>query len=247
MSWLDAPRPKRVALWCQRAVGARLVHACTHRLLRTYGVERLGDVSRDRPLLLVANHRSFFDWFVVASVVLRRTEGWRAIYFPVRGRYFYESAAGIAINLVVAQGAMYPPFFTRPTTRAWDEYALARLVDLCRSGAGHLVGFHPEGTRNQSPDPYSLLRAQPGVGRLIYAARPQVVPVFIGGLGNSLVGQLRANIRGGEPVRVHFGAPLDYAAYLAMPDRARTHVAIAELVMERIGELGARDRAVVRA
>src|SRR2546429_6871258 len=39
--------------------------------------------------------------------------------------------------------------------------------------------FRSEGTRNKSDDPYSFLRPQPGVGKLIKDANPQVVPIFI--------------------------------------------------------------------
>ena len=60
------------------------------------------------------------------------------------------------------------------------------MLTCAEKGGGRLIGFHPEGTRNKSEDPYSFLDAQPGIGRLILEARPQLVPVFIAGLSNSL-------------------------------------------------------------
>ena len=133
-----------------RAVGARLVHLATRHVLRVDGLEHLASVSPERPLLLAANHRSFYDMFVVSSLLLRRVPGpWR-IYFPVRGRYCYRSAAGALLNGAAAGWSMYPPFFREPGTHALDRVMLERLVGLLQRGPGHVVGFHPEGTRNTS-------------------------------------------------------------------------------------------------
>jgi 1-acyl-sn-glycerol-3-phosphate acyltransferase len=116
------------------------------------------------------------------------------------------------------------------------------LAHLCREGAGHIIGFHPEGTRNRDPDPYSYLRAQPGVGMLIKEAAPQVIPVFIAGLGNKLLRQVLGNWTKGEPIRIHFGQPLDLTEFLAKKDHVRTYKEIGDFVMTKIAELGEQDR-----
>nr|MBA2503574.1 hypothetical protein [Pyrinomonadaceae bacterium] len=113
---------------------------------------------------------------------------------------------------------------------------------LCRNGAGHIIGFHPEGTRNLSPDPYSFLRPQPGIGKLIKAAAPQVVPVFIAGLGNNLVEQVARNWTGKERIRIHFGRALDVSEFLAKRDSVRTYKEIADFVMTEIAALAEQDR-----
>jgi 1-acyl-sn-glycerol-3-phosphate acyltransferase len=227
-----------------RAVGARLVHRFTRHVLHVDGLEWLAGVSRDRPLLLAANHRSFYDMFVVSSVLLRRVPGpWR-IYFPVRGRYCYHSWRGAALNALAAGWSMYPPFYREPGTRALDALMLDRLTALLREGPGRVVGFHPEGTRNRGTDPWALLPPLPGIGQLVLRARPQLVPVFVAGLDNDPRAQLRANRPGGPPMRVRFGAPVPADAYADVPDRMRGHLAIAHDVMRRIGELAAADRAV---
>jgi len=91
-------------------------------------------------------------------------------------------------------------------------------------------------------DPYGLLPAQPGVGTVIYSARPQVVPVFIAGLGNDLPKQILGNWRGGDKVRIWFGEPLDLSRFYEKPDRLRTHKEIADFLMVKIGELAESDR-----
>jgi 1-acyl-sn-glycerol-3-phosphate acyltransferase len=116
------------------------------------------------------------------------------------------------------------------------------LTNLCRVGAGNVVGFHPEGTRNRAEDPYTYLRPQPGVGKLIKDARPQVVPVFIAGLGNDLARQILGNWRGGEPVRVRFGPAIDFSEFYDRRDSVRTYKEIADFVMSKIAELGEQDR-----
>ena len=107
-----------------------------------------------------------------------------------------------------------------------------------------MIGFHPEGTRNLSDDPYSFLPAQPGVGKLIKDAAPQVIPVFIAGLGNDLPKQVLGNWRGGEKIRIHFGRQLDLSPYLEKKDHVRTYKEISEFVMSKIAELGEQDRAL---
>ncbi len=239
---MNQGRPKVVWTWFQRHVGARWIELVIRNRLQVRGLEHVEAVSSTRPILLAANHRSFFDLYVVSSVLFRRTRRPMQLFFPVRGRYFYQSPAGMLINFLMAWWSMYPPFFAAESKRAFDQYSIRLLIALCRSGAAHVIGFHPEGTRNRSPDPYSYLRPQPGVGKLIREAAPQVVPVFVTGLGNNLVRQVLANWRGGEPVRVYFGPVLDCSPYLELPNSHRTHRTIAELVMDEIAKLGEQDR-----
>src|SRR6266513_1021822 len=137
---------------------------------------------------------------------------------------------------------MNPPFFLtgeKPLTkkRPFDQYSMRLLSELCRTGAGNVIGFHPEGRRNKSSDPYSFLSAQPGVGKLIKDATPQVIPVFITGLGNKLAKQVLGNWTGGEQIRIHFGPQLDLDEHLVKSDRMRTYKEIADSVMSKIAEL----------
>ncbi|HKR02434.1 MAG TPA: lysophospholipid acyltransferase family protein [Pyrinomonadaceae bacterium] len=241
---MNQGRWKRFWTWCQRHVGSRWIQLATYNLMNVYGLENLEAASVSRPLLLVANHRSFFDMYAVSSVIFRRTRRPVKLFFPVRARFFYESLAGVLINFLAGWWSMYPPIFAEeaPEKRVFDKYSMRRLTELCSEGEGHVIGFHPEGTRNLNPDPYSFLRAQPGIGKLIKDARPQVIPVFIAGLGNNVLRQMAANWRGGEPVRIHFGAPLDLSEHFARKDRIRTYKEIADFVMSKVAELAEEDR-----
>lgn len=240
-------RWKRLWTWCQSTIGAGWIHLATYNIMRVYGLENVAAAARDRPILLVSNHRSFFDMYAVSTVLFRRTSWRKQLFFPVRGRFFYQSPVGLFVNLIMGWWSMYPPFFAAgndpiPQKREFDKYSMRLLADLCRQGPGNIIGFHPEGTRNKSDDPYSYLPAQPGVGKIIKDAAPQVVPVFIGGLCNSLPRQVARNWNREEAIRIHFGPVLDLSDFLTRKDRLRTYKEISEFVVKQIAELGEQDR-----
>lgn len=241
---MNQGRWKQFWTWCQRSIGSRWIQIATYKLMNVYGLEHLNGLTHQRPLLLVANHRSFFDMYTVSSVLFRRTMWSKSLYFPVRSRFFYESPLGMLVNMLMGWWSMYPPIFAENEKRLFDKYSVRRLAQLCRTGTGYVIGFHPEGTRNRSDDPYSYLRAQPGVGKLIKEAAPQVIPVFIAGLGNNLLRQVIGNWTGGEKIRIRFGAPLDLTALLEKKDHVRTYKEISEFVMSKIAELGEEDRSM---
>lgn len=242
---MNLGRWKRFWGFCQRHIGSLWIKICTYNLMNVFGIDNVSASDSERPLLLVANHRSFFDMYTVSSVIFRQTDRPMRLFFPVRAKFFYTNPVGMLVNLVMGWWAMYPPFFREEKEaekREFDKYSLRRLVQICSEGSGHLVGFHPEGKRNLSDDPYEFLPAQPGVGAVIMKSRPQVIPVFIAGLGNNLLKQVLGNWFGGPKVRIWFGASVDFGPFYEKGDRLRTHKEIADHLMEKIRELGGKDR-----
>ena len=236
---------KNLWTFCQRHIGSLWIYLATYNLMNVHGLENFERTDVKKPLLLVANHRSFFDMYTVSSVLFRQTTRPMKLYFPVRGKFFYDSPAGWFVNFVMGWFSMFPPFFREDREvkkRDFDKFSMRRLVDICSSGKAHVIGFHPEGKRNLSKDEYDFLPAQTGVGKIIMASRPQVVPVFIAGLGNDLPRQILGNWRGGEKIRIHFGAPIDLSEFYKKSDRLRTHKEIADYLMEKIKELGEEDK-----
>ena len=244
---MNLGRWKRFWTWCQSVFGAGWIQISTYNLMCVHGLEHVEALDHSKPILLVANHRSFFDMYVVSTTLFRKTKWRKQLFFPVRGRFYYQNPIGMFVNLVMGWWSMYPPFFVTgrdpvPEKRPFDKYSLRRLVQLCTEGAGNVIGFHPEGTRNKDADPYTYLRPQPGVGRLIKEANPQVLPVFIAGLGNNLPKQVLGNWFGGDQIRIHFGRQLDLAEFIVKKDHMRTYKEIGEFVMGKIAELGEQDR-----
>jgi 1-acyl-sn-glycerol-3-phosphate acyltransferase len=236
---------KRLWTFGQRHVGSLWIYLATYNLMNVYGIENVENADHERPLLLVANHRSFFDMYTVSSVMFRRTRRPLQLYFPVRAKFFYTNPAGWFVNLVMGWWSMYPPFFREEkeaVKRQFDKFSIRELNRICSEGRGHIIGFHPEGKRNLNDDPYSFLPAQPGIGKVIYSTKPQVIPVFIAGLGNDLPKQILGNWRGGEQIRIWFGEQLDLNEFYEQGDRIRTHKAISDYLMEKIAELGERDK-----
>ena len=231
--------------FCQRHIGSLWIYLATYNLMNVFGVENVENSDAERPLLLVANHRSFFDMYTVSSVLFRRTKRPMHLFFPVRAKFFYTSPLGWFVNLVMGWWSMYPPFFREEkdaAKREFDRFSLRRLIQICSSGRGTIIGFHPEGKRNLNEDPYEFLPAQPGVGTVIYSAKPQVIPVFVVGLGNDLPKQIMGNWRGGEKVRIWFGEQIDLSDFYERSDRLRTHKQIADHLMTKIAELGQQDK-----
>ena len=236
---------KKLWTFFQRHIGSLWIYLATYNLMNVRGLENFNAADPETPLILVSNHRSFFDMYTVASVIFRRTSRPITLYFPVRAKFFYDSPIGWFVNLVMGWWAMYPPFFReakQADKREFDKFSLRKLIELSSKGNGNVIGFHPEGKRNLNDDPYSLLPAQPGVGKVIYEAKPQVVPVFIAGLNNDLPKQILGNWRGGEKVRIWFGESADLTKFYEQRDSVRTHKAIADHLMEKIGVLAEMDR-----
>lgn len=236
---------KRFWTFCQRHVGSLWIKISTYNLMNVFGLENFGKTDPTRPILLVANHRSFFDMYVVSTTLFRKTDRKFQLYFPVRGKFFYDSPVGWFVNFIMGWFSMYPPFFREAKIaekREFDKFSMRELFRICSEQKSNIIGFHPEGKRNLNENPYEFLPAQPGVGAVIRKAKPQVVPVFVTGLGNNLAKQVLGNWTGGEQIRIWFGEPLDLAEFYEKPDRLRTHKEISDFLMQSIGTLAEADK-----
>jgi 1-acyl-sn-glycerol-3-phosphate acyltransferase len=225
----------------QRTVGQWWIRAAIAKLRRVHGLERLPPWAPAASLILVANHRSFFDLYVTtAELVAHGLPG--RILFPVRSTFFYDHPLGPVVNGAMSFFAMYPPIFREKNRAALNLASLDEAAALLRRG-GVFVGVHPEGTRKKDDDPYTFLPAQGGVGRLVRKARVPVVPVFVNGLCNDLLQQVARGIVGrGTEVHVVYGAPIDFGDLLDAPQSPRTYRRIAERCLEEIGRLGQEEK-----
>jgi len=166
------------------------------------------------------------------------------LLFPVRSKFFYDHPLGLFVNGVMSFFAMYPPVFRERARAALNLASLDETVRILKRG-GTFLGLHPEGTRNKGDDPYELLPAQGGVGRIIQLSRSPVLPVFINGLGNDLPKQVAGNFtRKGSPITVTFGAPVDFGDMLDQNPSPRLHRRISEHALEAIRKLGEEDKAI---
>jgi 1-acyl-sn-glycerol-3-phosphate acyltransferase len=232
----------RAIRFLQHHIGSSWIHHCTKHLRHVFGLERLPPLDPRQSFVLVANHRSFFDLYVVFGELVRRGLPHR-IVFPVRAAFFYTNPVGLFVNGVMSFFAMYPPIFRERRPLALNPQSLDELAFLLRRG-GTFCGLHPEGTRKKDEDPYTFLPAQRGVGRVIHEARVPVIPVFINGLINRLPRQVASNFdRSGRKVLLVFGEPIDFSDLYAQPGTPKVHQAIADRTLEAIAALGREERA----
>lgn len=233
-------RAVRVA---QRYIGSNWIEYCTRNIRHVHGLDRLPRFDPTKSYLVVANHRSFFDLYVITGYLVNRDMPHRLL-FPVRSKFFYDKPLGLFVNGVMSFFAMYPPVFRERNRAALNLASLDETARLLKRG-GMFVGLHPEGQRNQGPDPYELLPAQSGVGRVIQSSGVDVLPVFINGLGNDLPKQVGGNFtRKGTPIIVNFGAPVDFGDMLTQPPSPRLHKKISEHALEQIRRLGEEEREI---
>ena len=240
--WTFEPGPvDRAIRFLQHHVGSSWIHHCTKHLRHVFGRERLPPLDPSQSFILVSNHRSFFDLYVVFGELVRSGLPHR-IVFPVRAAFFYTSPLGLFVNGVMSFFAMYPPIFRERKQLMLNPHSLDELAYLLRRG-GTFCGLHPEGTRKKDDDPYTFLPAQRGVGRVIHEARVPVIPVFIHGLINHLPRQVMSNFdRTGRQVLLVFGAPIDFEDLYAQKGSPKVHQAIADRTLEVIGQLGQEER-----
>jgi 1-acyl-sn-glycerol-3-phosphate acyltransferase len=210
-----------------------VVRLIAMRRIHVTGLEHLpGPEAR---VILVANHRSFFDFFATGAILYARSRMPRSVMFPVRTQFFYDSWGGGVMNGIMAGFTMFPPIVRESERAAFNRFAIARCAEFLAE-PGRCVGMHPEGKRGHSADPYEMLPVQPGVGRIVLASPGVVViPVWIWGLTNRASREACDNwLRpGSHPIDIDFGPPIPLDDLIAAADpgpiAARCQDAIREL------------------
>ncbi|MDX2090888.1 MAG: lysophospholipid acyltransferase family protein [Kofleriaceae bacterium] len=242
----EDPRGKWLQNRFLRGVSYIWVRAALANRMLVHGLEDMMRLEPSTGVMLVSNHRSFFDQYAMLLACYMGPVPWsRRLFFPVRSNFFYDQPLGIVVNAAIAAGAMYPPIYRQAERRALNDEALDRMVDIVKQ-PGNVLGMHPEGTRGKGDDPYAFLPAQPGVGKLALVAQPMVVPAFTLGLGNDIVQDIKSNFgkeaRRSAAVISVFGPPVDYRDLMAEKPRPTLYKKCADRFMAAIKELSVRER-----
>jgi 1-acyl-sn-glycerol-3-phosphate acyltransferase len=242
----EDPRGKWLQSRFLRGISYPWVRAALANRMLVDGLDRLMEMRPETGVMLVSNHRSFFDQYAMLLACYMGPVPWsKRLFFPVRSNFFYDQPLGIVVNAAVAAGAMYPPIFRQAERRALNDDALDQMVEIVRK-PGNVLGMHPEGTRGKGPDPYELLPAQPGVGKLALIGKPTVIPAFIQGLGDDIVAEIRANFtteaRTTREVIVVYGDPIDYSDLTKEKPRPTLYKKCADRFMTEIRKLSEREK-----
>lgn len=175
----------------------------------------------ERGVMLLYNHISAIDPFLVGVTAMPYFSKvwWRA---PAKEELYRYP---IVRNILNSWGAF-------PVRRGQRDFvSMQRMVQMLRES---IIVIAPEGTRSKDG---KLQRGRPGVGKIVYDARPtKVVPVAIQGTEKILP---RNSIlpRAGSVVVIVYGSPIDLSSYYLLPDSVETSRRVVDRVMEEIGKL----------
>ena len=234
--------------WNTVVMGAML-YATAGRRLKIHGLEHLARYRAPERVLIVCNHRTFFDFFVITAVVYWRTKLSHRILFPVRSSFFYDHPLGPIVNATMSGMRMFPPVLRAESMRkrgTFNEYSVQRAIEELAQ-PGTVMGLHPEGTRNKGDDPYHLLRARGGVGRIgLESKDARIVPAFVLGMGNDLPKEFAANFFRPKETRIDvlFGPEVKLDDLRMLPQSPQTARRASERMLEAIRELAETHRAM---
>lgn len=237
------PWLKSALQWAIEKCNAKLTYACVSHLIEESGLEHIRNLKPEGSILLVANHRSFFDMFVASAVLYKHTHFLKHLFFPVRADFFHSHPIGLALNIFIAGGAMWPPIYRDRRRGELNPVSMAQMDALLRR-QDTLVGIHPEASRNKNDDPYQFLRTRSGVGQLVQNCPDNtiIIPYFMCGLSSDFLYEVKRNFKPagqrGAPIRIRFGQPV-LASTLNREDSARDH---AEHLMDMIKALAEEER-----
>ena len=195
--------------WSQRCLGAAFTGLCE---LEAYGNEH---VPREGGVLLLSNHVSYLDPFIVGTTARRE------FYFMARDSIFSVPVIG---NLLALHNA-YP--VKRGTA---DRRALKYTISLLKDG--HAVLIFPEGTRSKDGN---LGKARDGVSFIIHNAGVPAIPVYLSG-ANYLMPRWSKWIRPAK-LSTHFGPPIDFSEARKIQDKRLMYNCMSQVIMESIGAL----------
>lgn len=212
-----------------------MIWSCSSKRLSIFGRENIAHLNKRSRILLVANHRSFFDFFMVSFVLYYKTNLPKRILFPTRAEFFYDHPLGPLVNLSMSAMRMFPPVMRDKKKARFNHYALERCTEELAI-PGTVLGVHPEGRRNKGPDPYDLLPAQPGVGKMALETDAEVIPIYVHGISNDLGREFMKNWLSpkSSPVDVVFGPSVDLSDLRQKVKNARAQKEAADRCLEAI-------------
>lgn len=222
-----------------------LIHLAFQNLAEPHGLAELAKAHVPHGLIVVSNHRTFYDFFYLGTWITFHTPHCKEVLFPVRSPFFYTNPVGVALNLVAAGGSMWPPVFRDERRRSLNPVGVQQIAKTLAPGV--MMGIHPEGTRNRQADPHSFLPLKPGLGQLLELVHPEVrvMPAFIAGhctdLKRDFTRGFRPRGQRGEPIRLWYGEPRSAGSIVAESNdpMLRTEIAFAG-----VRELAEKDRAL---
>ena len=180
------------------------------------------NVGHERNTLLISNHQSMIDSFIVGLAAFHPQSYLKPYLLP------WNPAA---------EENFFHPAWLGWLSRHWrcipvregrrDPRALHRMVEILPTG---VMTVFPEGTRTRDGE---VGEGHAGAGLLVLAARPKLIPVAIYGMNDVLpIGRRFPKLF--QRVYVYYGKPIDYSEFLDLPRTKATSQALIEVVMQAV-------------
>ncbi len=197
-----------------RRLTGRLGSSHVHRHL--HSIDGLENIPPTGPFVLVANHSSYYDHFVIGAIMLavRDTPTW----FLTKEQSFQNLLSRI----------WHEAWYSIPVNRERAGSATLRQVRSALS-QGHAVTVYPEGTRGDGP---GLLPFKDGAFRFAIDSEVPVIPMGIHGAGLVLPRGARRTFP--AKVDVSFGPPLPTSSVGPRPARAAAMSTLARVSIEEL-------------
>ena len=197
----------------QTKTGRFFTRLCISRRIRFHNLKSLDCIKENSKVIIIANHRSYFDFWPVSFATIKHCPTPMHYLFPVRSNFFYERLLGFWMNFFIASASMFPPIIRERNGSKFNQYSLDFIEqELNNNDHGTIVGIHPEGKRSKLDDPHQLLPGKNGIGKIIKNAPDStiVIPTFIHGISNNPWREIKNNYKRNidAPIDVLFGSPL---------------------------------------
>src|ERR687897_761964 len=168
------------------------------RLLFRPSISGAGNIPASGPAIVVSNHISAGDTFLLPAMIKRR------LTFPAKIELFHGRGIRGRVLTWFLKGVGQVPM-DRSGGRA-SATSMDGVLGVLRHG--ELLGIYPEGTR--SPDG-RLYKGKTGVARLVLQAGVPVIPLAV--IGTEFVPSAIPKVPTMNRPLVRIGRPLDFSVY----------------------------------
>ncbi|GEM_PF-291780 len=187
---------------------------------RVVGRENL---PRTGPLLIAANHQSYFDFITTIAIAPRN------IYYLAAEKFFRKRLWRFFMKIT---GQIQVDREHKENRKNLDR----TVYDLLQ--AGHAIGIFPEGTR--APSREKMLEGYPGIIRYAFATGTPIVPIGIRG-AYDVMSRFDRRPRFKKSIELHIGEPITFPDALTSepsPEHIRAEL---KKLMRKIAALADKD------
>jgi 1-acyl-sn-glycerol-3-phosphate acyltransferase len=196
------------------------------RLLFRPRVEGAENIPKSGPAILVSNHISAGDTYLVPTMLRRR------VTFPAKLELFHGRGVKGRLLSWFLKGIGQVPM-DRSGGRA-SATSMDGVIKVLRKGG--LLGIYPEGTR--SPDG-RLYKGKTGVARLVLQAGVPVIPLAV--INTEFVPSGIPGIRIMKRPIIRIGTPMDFSAYAAAGNDREVLRWITDEIMDEVMRLSGQE------